>query len=183
VIRFLTFRGRAARDALLLFLFFTGLGQVALRHWLGESPVWPGPIANPYPLLHAAPWRIAVEAVYTLALLQIAVARFHDCDRRGWWVLSFVAFALSAPWAGYWHPWIGTALGYFALPGWAALLAWPGTIGPNRFGPDPRGWASAEHFDRQSAALAAEAEWLTKPPYRRPATASPIRAVTLTPKY
>jgi uncharacterized membrane protein YhaH (DUF805 family) len=160
VIRFLTFRGRTARDSLLLFLFFTGLGMAALRHHISELPLWPGPLGDPYKLIHAAPWRIAIEAVYDLLLMMVAVARLHDFDRRGWWALGFIALAAAAsgtalapvPWASF----ASLAIGYLALPTWLVLLAWPGGIGPNRFGPDPRGWQSTEQYAEQAKRLAEE---------------------------
>lgn len=160
VIRFLTFRGRIARDAFLLILFFAGLGMGALRHFTGEVPWWPGPIGNPLPLAHARPWRIAAEVANDLLLLLAAVARLHDIDRRGWWVLGLIALAAGAsalslapvPWAAL----ASIAAGYAALPFWLALLAWPPTIGRNRFGPDPRGWESREQCDEQAKRLAEE---------------------------
>jgi uncharacterized membrane protein YhaH (DUF805 family) len=55
-----------------------------------------------------------------LPSLAVAVRRLHDIDRSGWYILVALL------------PVIGTLI----------LLWWylkPGTPGPNRFGPDPRG--------------------------------------------
>jgi uncharacterized membrane protein YhaH (DUF805 family) len=52
--------------------------------------------------------------------LAVSVRRLHDLDRRGWWLL----------------------LSLIPLIGAIVLLVWDcmrGTIGPNRFGPDPLG--------------------------------------------
>ncbi|MEA2950467.1 MAG: hypothetical protein QOI40_5797 [Alphaproteobacteria bacterium] len=52
--------------------------------------------------------------------LAVSVRRLHDLDRSGWWIL----------------------LGLIPLIGGIILLVWDcmrGTIGPNRFGPDPLG--------------------------------------------
>jgi len=62
-----------------------------------------------------------VNMIVTLALivpgLAMSVRRLHDIDRTGWWLL--LAF---------------TVIGAFVLIYWACLR---GTLGPNRFGPDP----------------------------------------------
>jgi uncharacterized membrane protein YhaH (DUF805 family) len=82
--------------------------------------------------------------------------------RSGWWVLTLPALTLLSLVAGS-----STALGGALIPlvliavllaYWLALLLWPGTIGPNRFGPDPRGWDSRAHYDAQRQRLAAEAD-------------------------
>ena len=55
-----------------------------------------------------------------LPSLGLAIRRLHDLDRTGWWVL----------------------LWFIPIIGWIILLIWfctRGTIGPNRFGPDPLG--------------------------------------------
>ena len=66
----------------------------------------------------------AIESLVGLALflpgLAVSVRRLHDLDRSGWWVL----------------------LGLIPLVGVIILIVWNcqrGTIGPNRFGPDPLG--------------------------------------------
>ena len=55
-----------------------------------------------------------------LPSLAVSIRRLHDLDRSGWWIL----------------------LSFFPLVGGIILLVWycmRGTIGPNRFGPDPLG--------------------------------------------
>jgi uncharacterized membrane protein YhaH (DUF805 family) len=56
--------------------------------------------------------------VVLLPGLAVTVRRLHDLDRSGWWLL----------------------LGFIPLIGAIVLIVWfckRGTIGPNRFGPDP----------------------------------------------
>ncbi len=56
--------------------------------------------------------------VTILPSLAVAVRRLHDLDRTGWWIL----------------------LALIPIIGWIILLIWycsRGTVGPNRFGPDP----------------------------------------------
>jgi uncharacterized membrane protein YhaH (DUF805 family) len=69
------------------------------------------------------PWQ-PIAALASLALLlpslAVAVRRLHDNGRSGWWIL----------------------IGLVPLVGWILLFIWyvsRGEIGPNRFGPDPRG--------------------------------------------
>ena len=67
---------------------------------------------------------LAIGVIGALALfvpgIAVQVRRFHDQDRSGWFVLlSFV-------------PYVG---GLILL----VFMCLPGTVGPNRFGPDPKG--------------------------------------------
>jgi len=61
-----------------------------------------------------------IELALVLPALAVAVRRLHDIDRSGWWLL----------------------IGVIPVIGWIVLLIWActqGTLGPNRFGPDPLG--------------------------------------------
>jgi uncharacterized membrane protein YhaH (DUF805 family) len=53
--------------------------------------------------------------------IAVAVRRLHDIDRTGWWFLL-----------------VFTLIGVILLIIWACMR---GTVGPNRFGPDPLGGA------------------------------------------
>ena len=71
-------------------------------------------------LMNAAP--TIVPLLYFIAmlipLLAVMVRRLHDLNQSGWWALAWVAPILN----------------------WLLLIwmAFPGTVGPNRFGPDPK---------------------------------------------
>ena len=55
-----------------------------------------------------------------LPSIAVAVRRLHDLDRTGWWIF----------------------IGLIPIIGWIILIIWyctRGTVGPNRFGPDPLG--------------------------------------------
>jgi uncharacterized membrane protein YhaH (DUF805 family) len=67
----------------------------------------------------SSPVRNIFGLVTFLPGLSIGIRRLHDIDRTGWWVL--IAFTL---------------IGLILLWVWACFR---GTIGPNRFGPDPLG--------------------------------------------
>jgi uncharacterized membrane protein YhaH (DUF805 family) len=61
-----------------------------------------------------------VNLALALPVTSITARRLHDIDRSGWWML----------------------LGIIPIIGWIVLLVWyckRGTVGPNRFGPDPLG--------------------------------------------
>jgi uncharacterized membrane protein YhaH (DUF805 family) len=97
-------------------------------------------------------WRIATEIAFDIALLVIAIGRLHDVERSAWWLSALVLIPLFAALVG------APAIALLALAGWIALLFWPGTIGPNRYGPDPLGWGSREQFEAQKRGLEAEAK-------------------------
>jgi uncharacterized membrane protein YhaH (DUF805 family) len=74
---------------------------------------------------------LGILIVFTLAILipalAVQVRRFHDQDKSGWFVLlNFL-------------PYVG---GIIVL----VMMCLEGTRGPNRFGPDPKGGASADVF-------------------------------------
>ncbi|WP_374274999.1 DUF805 domain-containing protein [Brevundimonas sp.] len=105
--------------------------------------------------------------------LAISVKRLHDMGQTGWWValpwvagiiLFFVgvgmigmgAITTGQTWDD--NPWammavMGPAMGAFGLSALIGLgfLLWiglmPGTVGPNRFGQDPKGGVAPETFD------------------------------------
>lgn len=58
--------------------------------------------------------------------LAVTVRRLHDVDKSGWFIL----------------------LGLIPLVGFYLLYLYcqPGTVGPNRFGPDPKGGTDAQTF-------------------------------------
>ena len=95
-------------------------------------------------------WRTALEVAFDAALAIVAIARLHDADRPAWWLAAIASLAIVSliPGAGF--------LGLVALVGWVAIFFLPPSIGPNRFGPDPRGWVSREQFEQQERELAAQ---------------------------
>ena len=59
-----------------------------------------------------------VDLALILPALAVSVRRLHDIDKSGWWLL----------------------IGAIPLIGWLFFIIWgctKGTLGPNRFGPDP----------------------------------------------
>jgi uncharacterized membrane protein YhaH (DUF805 family) len=76
--------------------------------------------------------------------LAVTVRRLHDANRTGWWsLLPFTAFFIAlvaVPFGVELHDTVSLVIGLAALLcplALLVLLAWQGTIGPNRFGADP----------------------------------------------
>ena len=92
-------------------------------------------------LAAALPW---LEAAALLGLLWLAIRRFHDQDRSGWlgaanWAVLLAVLLRPAT--------LTTKLILLVLV--LAPLFLPGTVGPNRYGPDPRVWKSREHYEEE----------------------------------
>lgn len=80
--------------------------------------------------------------------LAVAVRRLHDTDRTGWWVALPIGIAVLTGIVGSGST-LGTILNLLYLASAILLLVFyciDGTKGPNRFGEDPKGGASAEVF-------------------------------------
>jgi len=80
----------------------------------------------------------SLAGLYWLAIIvptiAVTVRRLHDREMSGWWYLGFIV------------------LGMIPVVGWIANIAFlvitflPGTVGPNRFGDDPKDPSGAEVF-------------------------------------
>ena len=74
--------------------------------------------------------------LYCLAILvpsiAVTVRRLHDRNMSGWWYLGAILGSMI--------PIVGPLVSIAFL----VLMALPGTPGPNRFGPDPKGDGAAE---------------------------------------
>jgi uncharacterized membrane protein YhaH (DUF805 family) len=73
---------------------------------------------------------IGIMGLYFLAILlpgiSLSVRRFHDLGQTGWLVLVFAVAGLLP------------VVGLFASLGQIIWFIFPGTNGPNKYGPDPR---------------------------------------------
>lgn len=66
--------------------------------------------------------------------LAVNVRRLHDRDMSGWWLLGlFIGVVIPI-------------INFIAGIAYLVLMFLPGTVGPNRFGEDPKGQAAAETF-------------------------------------
>jgi len=75
-------------------------------------------------------WGLAV----IIPAIAVVVRRLHDRDMSGWWYLGLILVS--------WIPIVGLV----AVIAFLVLMFLPGTVGPNRFGPDPKDPSSAEVF-------------------------------------
>jgi uncharacterized membrane protein YhaH (DUF805 family) len=66
--------------------------------------------------------------------LAVIIRRLHDRDMSGWWLLGYVVASIIP------------FLNIIAAIAMLVIMFLPGTVGPNRFGPDPKDPASAEVF-------------------------------------
>jgi uncharacterized membrane protein YhaH (DUF805 family) len=104
---YVNFSGRASRSAYWYWTLFAVLMSIASK--LLDVMLFPG--------LDTSPINSLVGLALFLPGLSIAVRRLHDLDRTGWWLLI-----------------IFTVIGIVVLLIWFCMR---GTMGANRFGPDP----------------------------------------------
>lgn len=152
--RYAQFSGRSRRKEFWLWVLFVLIVSIILSivdkalglggaTSVGADPLAPGTTGFNY---GAAVRGGLLANLFALAVLvpnlAVAVRRLHDTDRTGWWLVVPLGLLL-----------LGTALTFAAPPVGAILLLLggiaaiallvfyilPGTAGPNRFGPDPKG--------------------------------------------
>jgi uncharacterized membrane protein YhaH (DUF805 family) len=134
-------KGRSTRTALLGYFVFSALASVVLwfvvlARMRDSAESGGSPSIGLLPL-----WVVYLQIAFALAWLWLSIRRFHDQDRPGW--LALIAPALYAFSAlVFTLPYVAELLPLALLVG----LLLPPTIGPNRYGPDPRGWKSREHW-------------------------------------
>jgi uncharacterized membrane protein YhaH (DUF805 family) len=113
---YVNFTGRAFRSEFWYWFLFAFLVSVVAE--IVDLVLFPGSFSS-----GATPISSLVSLALLLPGLAVLVRRLHDTDRSGWWVL----------------------LGLIPLIGLIVLIVWccaRGTLGPNRFGPDPLGGAT-----------------------------------------
>ena len=72
--------------------------------------------------------------VVLIPSIAVGVRRLHDRNMSGWWYLGFVVLSFIP------------IIGFVASIALLVIMVLPGTVGPNRFGPDPKGGADPEVF-------------------------------------
>ncbi|AXK80031.1 DUF805 domain-containing protein [Pseudolabrys taiwanensis] len=104
---YLTFSGRAPRSEFWFWVLFEVLVSIVAN--ILDVAI--------FPFSDVSPLNAIVSVALFLPSLAVSVRRLHDIDRTGWWVLISL-----------------TVIGVVLLLIWNCLR---GTIGANRFGPDP----------------------------------------------
>lgn len=146
--RYTRFEGRSRRKEFWFFaLFVTLVLLVIVASVLGYVTVaetWGQPAAD-WPLMGPGEgWLMLMLALVflfgflvmtpTLALL---VRRLHDINRSGWWVVGPIAVLLASPGTGTVVDLIWSLASSAVLLTLIVFCCRRGTIGPNRYGPDP----------------------------------------------
>ncbi|MFC3173912.1 DUF805 domain-containing protein [Novosphingobium bradum] len=139
--RYAEFSGRSRRKeywmfALLMAIIYTLAGVLMI------SSLWPMIAAGQAPTAESFTGGflagVVLLGLFTLAIfvpaLALTVRRLHDRDLSGWWYLGVVILAQV--------PYLGPVVNLAFL----VLMCLPGTPGPNRFSPDPKGAESYEAF-------------------------------------
>jgi uncharacterized membrane protein YhaH (DUF805 family) len=135
--------GRSTRTALLKLIVACLLASVVLfvlRLELTSGRIRPDS-AFVRLLADVLPW---LKAAATILFFWLAARRFQDQDRAAWlallpWAASAALLFVPAP----------PILPLLILVAFLIALFLPGTVGPNRYGPDPRGWKSLEHYEEE----------------------------------
>ncbi len=128
--KYLSFKGRASQQEFWYFLLGAAIMSAVVSLIL--SPINLGPFS--------AILDRACYLFFLLPLISVSVRRLHDVGLPGWVVLAVYlgAGALTKT-----ASWIGNPI-VMKLARWAVLLTaigffgWPGTCGPNKYGPAPR---------------------------------------------
>ena len=114
--KYAVFRGRARRKEFWLFMLFFLLGMYIPPVLFGGSMFAPDP--SGVVLVGLGLW-VLFMLFNIIPAISVSVRRLHDIDKPGWWY-----------WIGL-VPLIGIIILFF--------YAQKGTVGANRFGPDPLG--------------------------------------------
>lgn len=130
--RYAQFRGRARRAEYWLWILFLLLlggaivaasGGVAMGDGDGARSVGVGRLLGvPIPVAVTGDywWVLPLNLVLLVPTLAVTVRRLHDSDRGGWWILVHLI------------PVLGSLLLF-------VFMLLDGSVGPNRFGDDPKG--------------------------------------------
>jgi uncharacterized membrane protein YhaH (DUF805 family) len=145
VLRRVGLLGRTTRTNLLTYLVVVTALNVALFLFAITTLRVPAPSAARLDALHALalvnPLLAAADGVI---FLWLTARRLQDQDRPGWLALAPSALLLVASFVS-----LPPILVLLLLAGFFVALFLPGSIGPNRYGPDPRGWRSREHYEEE----------------------------------
>jgi len=135
--------GRTSRTTLVTWLIGLGIARVALTFALGGRPV-----SVEWFSAQRSPILLVFEAVAAVLMLVLQARRFHDQNRPGYLALIPYGLALCSGLL----PTLGT-FWLIVMLAYVVGLFLPPTVGPNRYGPDPRGWKSPEHRAEQDRKL------------------------------
>jgi uncharacterized membrane protein YhaH (DUF805 family) len=139
-------RGGSGAEIFLFSIVGLNLAFLATQYWLSggiELMLQFGFRSTISGITTLPPTLIALRAAFDAALLWCVIRRLRDAGLTGWISLAALALPLA----------LGSAGAFVTMLGLISLFVIPGTIGPNKFGPDPRGWRSREHYDEHRERL------------------------------
>jgi len=163
--RFLDFKGRSRRKEYWMYLLFVIIVYIVLM-FLDSALGLGGRVTGDAELtgtsvgaagaLSGGVLTMIFALVTLIPSIAVSVRRLHDIDRTGWWILlplgfylagaaialAGIAQAASGGSGGLATAGVGLVLSGIAMITGILLLVWycmPGTVGPNRFGEDPKG--------------------------------------------
>ena len=142
--RYAQFHGRARRKEFLWFTMFNMIVFtiiIAIMFGMGLTTATLADAGNnPAAFVSAfffSGWGVLL-VIFWLAVLiptiAVTIRRLHDRDMSGWWYPAFFLASLL--------PYVG----FLASIAWFVVLLLPGTVGPNRFGADPKAPDGADVF-------------------------------------
>jgi uncharacterized membrane protein YhaH (DUF805 family) len=142
--RYADFKGRSRRKeywmfVLLVAIVYAVLGALMIGGGLDLSamsdPSRAAQMEGPGALFYVGAGLLGLFALGSfIPMIAVVVRRLHDRDMSGWWYLGAIVASMIP------------VVGFLASIALLVLFCLPGTVGPNRFGPDPKDPASTAVF-------------------------------------
>lgn len=130
-------KGRSLRIEYWPMMIINAVIQIGFFTYLNTSPIATGEAnGTVFSAVIASGWLLFCF-IHIIPLINVTVRRLHDLNLRGslyvgYFVALFIALAITLDTRfeviGLWS----------VVVMWMLLMAWPGTKGPNKYGPDPR---------------------------------------------
>ncbi len=124
--RYTDFQGRSRRSEYWWVVLAVTLFIFVASFFVGFLGGLAGGELNPIGFLLIGIFGLAYLAIIIPAIA-LMVRRFHDLDQTGWLALVFILLSFIP------------LIGLLASVGLIVWFAMPGTVGPNKYGPDPKG--------------------------------------------
>lgn len=135
--KYATFKGRAPRSEFWYFMLFVtlvGIALVALAFATGGIDMMEGRGTPALPMIFFGLYGLFYLAVL-IPTIAVTVRRLHDRNMSGWWYLGMIVASFI--------PFIG----FIASIAFIVIMALKGTVGDNKYGPDPLlGGANSDVF-------------------------------------
>lgn len=124
--RYTDFQGRSRRSEYWWVILAIWLAAIVAGVLLSVLGGLAGGGLNPIGYLLAGIFGLAYLAIIIPAIA-LMVRRFHDLNQTGWLALVFILLSVIP------------LVGLLVSIGWLIWFAMPGTVGPNKYGADPKG--------------------------------------------